>query len=474
MLNEKIGRLRWFLFAFLALTPGVVVAQDNCASLLQLKVPHTAIHSAQIVTAASIKVPANVLPAQTFNLQASCRVKAESTPTADSKIEVEVWMPVNTWNGVLVQAGNGGLAGSISYPAMLQHLSRNYAVAATDDGHEGGGTDGSWAIAHPEKVVDFGYRAVHETHEVAAQLIAAFYGHAALFAYFNGCSEGGREALMEAQRFPDDFNGILAGSPGHAWTQLMANFAWNSQALLKDPASYIPIEKRSAIEKAALKACGTQDGVKDEFIKDPLACHFDPSVLLCKASDADDCLTLKQITALKKIYQGPQNPKTGQQISPGYEPGAEAEPGPPGISYSSYVFGPTPKTSLDLLFSSSFYGGFVFGNPHYNSLDLDFGKDSAAAEKVGAILNATSPDLKAFKKHGGKLLQYHGWNDGSPAPLQSINYYQEVVSTMGGLKHTVDFYRLFMVPGMMHCGLGPGPEHLRRSPRQQDQHRSRR
>ena len=433
-------------------------AQQTCEQLTSLKLDQAKVLSAELMPAGPTKVTTMLGAPMDMNLPAYCKVKAEATPTSDSKIEIELWMPSGkAWNGEYVQLGNGGLAGSIQYPPMYQELQRNFAVAATDDGHTGAGTDGAWAIGHPEKVVDFGYRAVHETREKSKKIMDAFYGHGSKYAYFNGCSEGGREAMIEAQRYPDDFNGILAGSPALAWMQLMTAFAWNSQALLKDPESYIPESKRPAVEKAALAACGTQGGIKDAFIKDPLACHFDPSVLLCKAADADECLTGKQLTALKKIYEGARG-NEGKQLADGYEPGAEAEPGFPGISYSSYIYGPKPGFSADVFFSSNFFGGFVFDDPKYSVLKLDIDKDVPVADKkVGQTLNATDPDLKAFKAHGGKLLHYHGWYDGSPAPLASVTYYRSVMAAMGGEKATQDFYRLFMVPGMMHCGTGPGP-----------------
>ena len=416
-------------------------AQGECGSLVGLVLGGAKVDSAVVVAGRA----------------SYCQVKAVATPTADSRIGFEVWMPVDGWNGVLLQQGNGGLAGSINYPPMMQAVAQHYAVAAMDDGHTGAGTDGSWAAGHPEKVIDFGYRAVHETSVKAKAIVSAFYGHAAKYAYFNGCSEGGREAMVEAQRFPQDFNGILVGSPAGDWTGLMEGFAWNAQALLKDPASYIPERKRPAIEAAAVKACGTQMGVTDSFIKDPLTCHFDPSPLLCKGEDADSCLTAPQLTALKRIYAGAANSK-GTKLYSGYEPGAEAEAGPPGLSYSSYIYGPAAPQTLDLIFSSSFLGSAVFGDPKYSSLGFDFDKDVAAVDaKVAAALNAKNPNLRAFRTHGGKMLQYHGWYDGSPAPRASVEYYRAAVAANGGQRSTEEFFRLYMVPGMMHCGLGPGP-----------------
>jgi Tannase and feruloyl esterase len=353
--------------------------------------------------------------------------------------------------------GSGGLAGSINLYTLATAMKNGFAAAGTDDGHEGQGTDGSWAIGHPEKVVDFGYRAVHETSLKAKAIIAAFYQKAPRYSYFNGCSEGGREALMEAQRFPEDFNGILAGAPAHYWTQLMAAFAWNAQTL-GNPDSYLSPAKRTAVQNAALAACGAQGGVKDKFIKDPMRCQFDPSILLCKGADSDSCLTAPQVEAMKKIYAGAKDPKTGKQISAGYEPGAEGEAGIPGIAFASYVFGAGPGMSLDAMFSTAFYSSFVFEDPKWKVAQLNFDSDIGKTDaKVGATLNASNPDLQPFRAHGGKLIQFHGWNDGSPPPLHSVEYFESVAAKMGGTAKTQDFYRLFMVPGMMHCGSGEGP-----------------
>ncbi len=445
--------------AVIAVTPPGAVAQTSCEKLKELKISDAKIISAESVAAGALSLPpAPGVPAPSLaDTPAFCRVKGTLQPTDDSSIGFEVWMPTSGWNGKFVQLGNGGLGGAIGYASMVKEIKNRYATAATDDGHQGTPTDASWAIGHPEKVKDFAYRAVHETSEEAKRIISAFYEHAAKYSYFKGCSEGGREALMEAQRFPDDFNGILVGAPGHYWTELMAAFVWNAQAL-NDPANYIPEPKRRTIEDAALAACGTQDGVTDKFIKDPMSCRFDPSTLLCKGVDSDSCLTARQLEAIKKVYSGPKTPGTGQQISPGYEPGTEAEPGIPGISFASYILGWGPGQSLDATFTTSFYGGFVFNDAKWKFTDFDFEKDVATTEaKVGAILNASNPDLKAFKAHGGKMLHYHGWNDGSPPPRHSVDYYEKVMAKMGSLEKTEDFYKLYMVPGMMHCGTGPGP-----------------
>jgi hypothetical protein len=441
---------------FVAWRSGTAYDQQACDKLRQMQLSDTTITSAQSVAAGPFELPPGAL-SRSVDLPAFCRVQAEIRPSMDSHIKIEVWMPASGWNGKFEQVGNGGLGGSINLFVLAGTLKSGFATAATDDGHEGPPTDGSWAIGHPEKVKDFGYRAVHETSAKAKKIIEAFYHKPPRYSYFNGCSEGGREALMEAQRFPEDFDGILAGAPGHYWTSLMAGFAWNAQAM-SSATSFIRESKRRLVQNAAVASCGKHDGVAEKFIQDPEHCSFDPSRLLCQGADSDDCLTAPQLDALKKIYAGPTNSSTGQQISPGYEPGAEAEPGLPGITFASYVFGTAPGVSLDSMFSTAFYGAFVFENLDWKFTDLNFDKDIAKTDaKVGSILNASDPDLSGLQAHGGKLLQYHGWNDGSPPPRHSTDYYEHVAEKMGGFEKTHQFYRLFMAPGMMHCGQGEGP-----------------
>jgi len=455
MTMKLLKRSLLIFYSAVAISPCLAQAQQACEKLKDLKLKDTSALSAESIPAGPFALPPGLL-AKSVDVPAFCRVSGEIKPTPDSLIKFEVWLPAQ-WNGKFEQIGSGGLAGSINLFFLAADMKKGFATAGTDDGHQGSAVDGSWVIGHPERIKDFGYRAVHETNEKAKQIIAAFYQKAPKYSYFNGCSEGGREAMMEAQRYPEDFNGILAGATAHKWTELMAAFAWNAQAL-DSPTSFISPAKRNAIRDAALAACGSQDGVKDGYIKDPLSCHFDPSVLLCKDSDSDSCLTAEQLAALEKIYSGPKNPRTGKQISPGYEPGAEGVQGFPGIAFDSYVYGAGPGTSLDAIFSSAFYGGFVFENPKWKFSDLDFDKDIATTqEKVGSSLDANNPDLRAFRAHGGKLIHYQGWNDGSPSPHHSVEYYDDVMAKMGGFAETSKFYRLFMAPGMMHCGAGPGP-----------------
>lgn len=428
-------------------------SQSECAKLEHLALAHAVIASSTYVSTNSLKLPSSAgLPA-TIRLPAFCRVQGVLKPTSDSLIKFELWLPTSNWNHRFEQVGNGGFAGRIRYQYMIPELRKGFAVASTDDGHSYG-PDQSWAIGHPQKVIDYGYRAVHDTSTASKLILSSFYNQAAAYSYFNGCSDGGREALMEAQRFPDDFNGIIAGAPANFWTHLMMGMVWNEQALRKTPASFIPVTKLPAIQAAALAACDALDGIKDGVIEDPRRCHFDPAVLQCKGADDPDCLTSPQVSALRKVYGGPINPRTKQQVYPGLEPGAEARP----LNWPLWITGKSSEGGAQFTVGNQFFADFVFENPKWNFRSLNFDKDVAMTDaKLASTLNSTNPDLRRFKAHGGKLIQYHGWADSAIAPLNSIHYYRSVARRMGGVKNIDSFYRLYMVPGMSHCFDGPGP-----------------
>jgi feruloyl esterase len=434
---------------FLGLAWGAMQAAPNCEEILKLTLPATTITGASMVAAGTFTSPeGRAMP----NLPAFCRVAGVIRPTSDSNIQFEVWMPAEGWNQKFQGVGNGGFAGSINFGGLGNAVSHGYATASTDTGHRAIGTDAAWALGHTEKIVDFGYRAIHETAGQAKAIIHAYYGSAPRRSYFNGCSNGGRQALMEAQRFPEDYDGILAGAPANYWTHLLVQAMWDIQATMVDPAAYIPASKMPALESATLAACDALDGVKDGVIDDPRKCHFDPSVLLCKDAETDSCLTAAQAGALKKIYVGPQDSK-GQQLMPGFSPGGETGVGGWGL----WITGPAPGKSLQYAFGTQFFANMVYKNAawDFRTFNVDRGL-SAAEEKFAAVLNATDADLRPFRDRGGKLIIYHGWSDVAIPPVNAINYYQSVVKKMGA-QNTAPFLRLYMVPGMQHCGGGPGP-----------------
>jgi feruloyl esterase len=434
----------------LACTVPVAVAQTGaCERLAELKLTDTTITAAQSVAAGAFTPPAGSAAAFK-DLPAFCRVTGAIKPTSDSDIKFEVWMPAANWNGRFHGVGNGGFAGSITYSQLAAGVARGYAAASTDTGHSGGTAE--WALGHPEKVVDYGYRGIHEMTEKAKLVVTAFYGGAPKRSYFASCSNGGRQALMEAQRYPNDYDGIIAGAPANDFTGTLTLFAWNMRLTLADPASYIPSTKLQAIEAAGVAACDARDGVSDGMLDDPSRCRFDPTVLQCKGAETDECLTEKQVASLARIYAGPRD-TAGRQIIPGFVPGAETGPG----GWAGWVTGASPEASQQFFFATQGFKYLVYGDPNWNYQTFDLERDGRQAnQRLAAVLNATNPDLKAFNARGGKLILHHGWNDAALPPTNTINYYQNVIKTMG-VQQTDGFVRLFMVPGMQHCGGGPGP-----------------
>lgn len=430
---------------------------QSCEKLSQLTLSKAKLVSAQTVEAGAFPPPTAMSswlagsPELYKSLGAFCRVVVEATPSADSLIKIEVWMPAEGWNGRFRGQGNGGFAGEIDYHRLGLAVQAKYASAATDTGHAAGGTDARWALGHPEKVIDFGYRAIHEMTQIAKTVINAFYGSNAQHSYFDNCSNGGRQALMEAQRFPQDYDGIISGAPANYWTHLLTKALADSQATTLDPASYIPASKLPALAHAVNAACDAQDGVTDGVLNDPRQCKFDPAALLCKADDSNACFTAAQITTLKKLYEGPRDTK-GALIFPGYLPGAEEGDGGWGL----WITGQAPGKSLLFAFGTGYFSNMVYEKSDwdYKSTKVNDGLKVAEA-KTAKILNATNPDLSAFKARGAKLILYHGWNDAAISALNTINYYNSVASKMGQTE-TQTFSRLYMVPGLQHCGGGPG------------------
>ncbi len=442
------------------LLPFTISGQQSCEKLRELKISHVEILSAEKIAAGPLSLSGN---AAAVSVPARCVVKAISRPVTDSEISIEVWLPLSGWNGKYQQVGNGGWAGNIPRPSLVAALQRGYAAAATNTGHDEGHPDGpaAWAIGHPEKMIDFGHRSLRETTLLAKAVIHSFYGKNPSYSYFVGCSNGGRQALAEAQRYPDDFDGILAGAPANDFTNLLTGFVWNMRALSEDPQSAIPPEKLSVIQKAAVSACDALDGVKDGLIEDPARCQFNPEVLLCQGPENAGCLNASQVKALKKIYAGAVNPRTGEPMYPGFPPGMEAVPG----TWLPWIVAEDLSKTLHAGFGTSLYSQAVFENLKWNYRDLNFDRDVTwANRKVGSVVNSTNPDLRSFRARGGKLLQYHGWADAAIPGYGSTEYYRQVQAFLSKYPDgrvnasapVTDFYRLFMVPGMGHCAGGIG------------------
>jgi len=428
-------------------------AQPTCESLKDLKLPDTTINSAATVPAGTAQAPAPAMETT------ACRVTGSIKPTSDSDIRFEVWMPATGWNRKFLSAGEGGYAGSINYGGIKDALKRGYAGGSTDTGHVGGTAD--FAPGHPEKVTDFGWRGKHLQAARSKDIIRAFYRQSIAHSYFSSCSNGGRQALMEIQRFPEDYDGVLVGAPANDWSHLFAGFIWNEQALWNTPGAFLSPSNLAAIQKATLDSCDKLDGVEDGVVEDPRRCTFDPATIACTAQpNLAGCLTAPQVTSTQKIMSGARNPRTGKQIFPGWFTSAAAAAG----SWGAWITGPAaPGASIQAFFGNSYFGRIIHEIPppgvwDFSTFNFDSDMTNADRKAVGGALtmNSTDPELGDFRhaNHRGKIIHWHGWEDPAISALTSINYYREVVAANDDAS---DFYRMFMVPGMVHCGGGPGP-----------------
>lgn len=417
-----------------------------------------------------------------------CRITATLTPSSDSSIGMELWMPAApNWNGKFLGVGNGALTGAIWHTSMVRPLQQGYAVANSDLGHTT--TTANWALGHPEKVIDYAYRGDHVTAVASKAIVQAFYGLAAKRSYFHGCSNGGHQALMEAQRYPDDYDAIIAGAPWNQWVRQNVEFISRALALEQlNPA------KRATITAAVIAQCGGRDGglLEDGYLNAPQQCRFKPESLLCSGADQPTCLTATEVAAVAAVYDGPRRADTGQSLFPGFERGSE---------FGWVGFG---------AFSNNLFQNMVVDDPTWDFHTFDFAGDVDLFDnRLSRTINSTDPDLSAFRSRGGKLLMWHGWTDTTLEPRSTVNYYNSVVAVTGGdvslpnlhddgvrdgdddgegkdgvetrdagkqpgrgresdrerlfrqryrdLAETQEFFRLFMAPGVNHCGGGLGP-----------------
>jgi len=440
---------------------------STCESLRGATLPNTTITMAQVMAPGSFTPPvpvraaapgpeaaaaagrantgSGISPAQVYaSLPSFCRVAATLAPSSDSEIKIEVWMPASGWNGKFEAVGNGGWAGTIGYLAMAQAVRAGYATASTDTGHSG--NSGAFALGHPEKLVDFGYRAVHEMTVQAKSIVDAFYGTAPSISFWNGCSLGGRQGITEAQRYPADFDAIVAGAPAVNSMRLHGvRMALNLQ-VHETTESYIPPEKYPMLHDAVLEACDALDGVKDGVLELPSRCRFNPKVLECKGPDAPNCLTRPQVETAQAMYAPVKHPKTGAVLFPPLlERGSE-------LGWAT-IGGPQPiNTALDA------FKYVVFKDANWDWRRFDAATDVELAEKIdGGVINSAVVDLRPFFNRGGKLLVYHGWSDQQVAAGNSVDYFTKVTRTAG--KAAIDkSIQLYMVPGMGHCQGGPGTD----------------
>ena len=418
---------------------GIAAPPLGFDALRLLSIPHTSIDRIELVAPGTFEPPVPDFPSPVdySKLPEFCRVAGSIHPSADSDIRFELWLPISGWNGKFMQTGNGGAAGGIVYDSLVEPLMRGYAVANTDTGHQGEMGDFSWAPGHPEKYTDYAYRAVHELTVVGKAITTTYYGQAPQKSYWNGCSTGGRQGLMEAQRYPDDYDAIIAGAPANNWEPLMS-LSILIQRELTSPDG-LGIDKLELLKKSAVEACDANDGVKDGVIGEPSLCRFDPGSLQCEAGKTSECLNTSEVAAARRIYAGIVD-KTGKVIMPGTGPGSESL----WAAYASPEFG----------IGTSYFRNLVAHDTNWDPRDFDVDTDMARAAKVdNGATAAMNPDLRKFFAHGGKLLLYHGTADGLIPYGNTVNYYESVVA-MTGQKQAQDKIRLYLVPGMSHCSGG--------------------
>ena len=416
---------------------------SDCMRLTDLRLPGATVLSAELHEAGAFKGPdGKPFP----NQVAFCRVVGRATPSSDSDIRFEVWLPV-AWNGRLWGVGNGDFAGSISQRALNARMADGYAAVGTDTGHRtDNAADTRWAVGHPQQVVDFAHRGIHEAAVAAKRVVSAFYGRPPAHAYFGSCSNGGRQALMEAQRYPDDYDGIVAGAPAHEWTSIYIGAGDWQFRQLADPARRVPAAKLPALRAAVAAACHAgADGVVDE----PQRCAFDPAVLACRGAETDQCLTPPQLQTVRGLYAGNASAR-GQPLLRGYAVGSEAT-----LDDVHYRSG----TGSDDMFLEvlGFWRDLVFEDPAWDWRSYDMARDGAlATKKLAGVLDADSTDIGRFAARGGKLIVYQGWIDPLVPPAGTIDYVERVERTMGAERARAAV-RLFMAPGVGHCGGGDAP-----------------
>jgi feruloyl esterase len=416
-----------------------------CESLAQMKVANGQVLSAESVPAGAFAPPGatNANATAAFkSLPAFCRVTLKLTPSNDSDIRVEVWLPQPGWNHKLQVSGNGGLGGAIPYPVMAESLKAGYVATGTDGGHVGSNAD--FVAGHPEKLVDFGYRAIHEMTVTAKTVATAHYDARPSRSYFNSCSTGGRQALIEAQRYPDDFDGIVAGATAWDQMRLYAARVWLNSYVNRTPPAAIPASKYLMIHNAVLDQCDAADGVRDRLIEDPTKCSFDFATLTCSGADRADCLTKDQVETAKAMTRPIRDPKSGAVLHPGrYYPGSElgwggvAGPTPPGESH---------EAMRKIVFSPDW---------DYHTIKVPDDVERAVKADKG-LLYGGDADLSRFVSRGGKLLMYHGWADPLISPDTSLIMFKRIADAVG--RSAVNSLALFMVPGMGHCQGGPGTD----------------
>ena len=422
---------------------------DACAELAALELIDLRIGSAERV-------------ADQAGQPGHCRV----TGVIETEINFELLLP-DDWNGRFLMGGGGGFVGTVQNQArtLFAHggspLERGYATAGTDTGHTGSGIEAGWALDNPERQENFGHRAVHLTAETSKSIIAHYYERPADYSYFVGCSRGGGQAMMESQRYPDDFDGIVAAAPAYDWTGITAGFVQNQQAIYPDGDLDAPVLAPATLEllgSSILAACDAADGVEDGMLSDPRRCGFEPEDLPRCGDDrpGDDCVTAAQLAAINTVYDGPT--ANGEPIYHGFNYGGEHDGG----GWDSWVVSSERRRAAGVPnaqfgFGTELFKYFVFGDPEWDYTRYDFSTWRGDVAETAAILNATDADLSEFRDGGGKIIYWTGWSDLALTPLGTIDYYERLAA---GDPAAGDYARMYMLPGVLHCAGGPGPDRV--------------
>lgn len=421
-----------------------VQAQQDCADLRGAVIGHAIVVDAVVEEAGEFTLP-EISGLPPIDLPAHCRLVGVSSPETGSRIEFELWVPREGWNGRLRMFGNGGYSSRLPREQMAAALADGFAATATDTGHKG--DDPDFAIGRPQAIVDWGHRAVHETIVAAKELVFRISGKSADYTYFEGCSTGGHQALMSAQRYPEDFDGIIAGAPGHNRTRLNIAFLWDFVVNHRADGSLIlGADKLSMLNAAVLRQCGGPLERQRGYLADPLSCRFDPRELVCHSDSTGHCLSADEAEAASRLYAGPRNPRTGQQIYPGFVPGSE-------MGWPNYWADPARPSQPA---RANFFRFWAFDDPAWQWRDFDFDRSLEHIDPaIRAAIDATDPDLTAYQRDGGKLILYHGLMDAVVSPADTLAYYRSASHVAG---ETADeFLRYFGIPGLAHCIGGPGP-----------------
>lgn len=436
------------LLLLLAFLPtGRAPAATPCADLARGTVADTAIISAAPVAAGSRFADPERGPVALD--RAVCRIVARVSTRPGERVGIELWMPLSGWNGRLEGLGSGGFGGVIFYAALAEAVARGFAAVTTDTGHVGGtrgriGAVLGWA-RDPVQLRDWGHASVHVMTLAARRLVAGFYGRPAVRAYFVGCSTGGAEAMEEAEFFADDYDGIVAASPGQDYAHLMESFLWAAMLPARDPAALLPAGKLALLNHAVLRACGGPVAEASGVLLDPPSCRFAPQRLLCRGADDATCLTRLQAEEAQRLYSPVRDPVSRIVLYPGFARGSESE-------WRLIQGALIPDYAQPLLANA------VFGDPRWDWRGFDFHRDARRVDQgLARLIDADDPDLSRFAAHGGRLIMTQGWSDALNAQTLPIAYYDSVVLRERSATATEAFFRLFMIPGMSHCGHGPGP-----------------